>query len=503
MTMTDEAEALQQFYHDESLDRLGDREWRLNNLYYIIDATGNRVLFQPNNIQNQLNNNLWYLNLILKSRQHGITTDICILYLDYCLFTPNIRAGIIAHTRDDAEIFFNDKIKYAYDNLPDRVKKDMVPADSRSARELSFGNNSAIRVGTSLRGSTLQLLHISEFGKICAKYPDKAKEIVTGSLNTVHSGQIITIESTAEGKSGYFYDYCTEAHKTIVRGGRLAPLEWRLFFFPWYKDAKNTVNCAGVTIPEAMATYFRTVEAGERIELTSEQKAWYYLKWKIQGSDMKREYPSTFDEAFEASLQGAYFAHQFERIYREGRITNLSYEEGYPVHTFWDLGMNDTTDIWFAQKVLNQWRIIDFYENEGEGLSHYAQVLRSKEYEYGNHYAPHDIEVRELGTGKTRKEQAEAYGISFCVAPKLAKADQIEAARNILQHCWFDEARCNDGINGLEAYRKVWDDRNGCYKNDPLHDWASNPADAFEVFAVVSSDIGRKSNSGFVPRRSR
>jgi hypothetical protein len=85
----------------------------------------------------------------------------------------------------------------------------------------------------------------------------------------------------------------------------------------------------------------------------------------------------------------------------------------------------------------------------------------------------------------------------------LAKADQIEAARNILQHCWFDEARCNDGINGLEAYRKVWDDRNGCYKNDPLHDWASNPADAFEVFAVVSSDIGRKSNSGFVPRRSR
>jgi hypothetical protein len=154
--------------------------------YYIIDATGNRVLFQPNDIQHHLNQNLWYLNLILKSRQHGITTDICILYLDYCLFTPNIRAGIIAHTRDDAEIFFNDKIKYAYDNLPDQVK-GMVPADSRSARELSFGNNSAIRVGTSLRGSTLQLLHISEFGKICAKYPDKAKEIVTGSINTVQA----------------------------------------------------------------------------------------------------------------------------------------------------------------------------------------------------------------------------------------------------------------------------------------------------------------------------
>jgi hypothetical protein len=496
--MTDEA--ARQFWHDESLDRLGERQWRLNNLYSIIDATGNRVLFQPNGIQHQLNHNLWYLNLILKSRQHGITTDICILYLDYCLFTPNIRAGIIAHTRDDAEIFFNDKIKYAYDNLPDQVK-GMVPAESRSARELSFGNNSAIRVGTSLRGSTLQLLHISEFGKICAKYPDKAKEIVTGSLNTVHPGQVITIESTAEGKSGYFYDYCTEAHKGSLRNGRLSPLEWRLFFFPWYEDAKNTVAASNIPIPDTMNVYFRSLEAGQHIDLTENQKAWYYLKWKLQGTDMKREYPSTFDEAFEASLEGAYFARQFERIYREGRITHVPYEEGYPVHTFWDLGMNDTTDIWFAQKILNQWRIIDFYENNGEGLSHYAQVLRSKGYEYGSHYAPHDIEVRELGTGKTRKEQAEAYGIAFSVAPKLPKADQIEAARNILQHCWFDEAKCNDGIKGLEAYRKAWDDRNACYKNDPLHDWASNPADAFEVFAVMSSDIGRKSSSGFRPRR--
>ena len=214
------AESAEAWMHDELLDRLSDREWRLNNLYYIIDATGNRVLFQPNGIQEQLNQGLWYLNLILKSRQHGITTDLCILYLDYCLFTPNIRAGIIAHTRDDAEIFFNDKIKYAYDNLPEQVKA-MVPADSRSARELSFGNNSAIRVGTSLRGSTLQLLHISEFGKICAKYPEKAKEIVTGSLNTVHPGQVITIESTAEGKSGYFYDYCNEAHKSTGARGRI------------------------------------------------------------------------------------------------------------------------------------------------------------------------------------------------------------------------------------------------------------------------------------------
>lgn len=480
---------------------LRNRQWRLKNLYFIIDKDGKRVQFTPNDIQSELNDHMWYLNLILKSRQHGITTDICILWLDYCLFNDNIRAGIIAHTKDDAEIFFNDKIKYAYDNLPDYVRA-MTPARSESARELSFGNNSAIRVGTSLRGSTLQLLHVSEFGKICAKYPEKAKEIVTGSLNTVHPGQIIVIESTAEGRSGYFFDYCDEAHKIELARRSPTQMEWKLFFFPWYKDPKNVMDAEGITIPETMEKYFKTIEISQAIILSRQQKLWYFLKWKLQGSDMKREYPSTFEEAFEASIEGAYFAHQFERIYREGRIATVPYEEGYPVHTFWDLGYDDMLDIWFAQYILNQWRFVDFYQNNGEGLAHYAKVLREKDYEYGQHFAPHDIEVHELGTGKTRIEQAKEYGISFTTAPKLLKPDQIEAARVALQHCWFDEAKCSDGISGLEAYRKEWDDKNGCYKNNPLHDWASHPADAFLTFAVVRDTITGESSSGFIPKRA-
>jgi hypothetical protein len=501
MTPTNAAEDLREAIRQELVGDLSNRQWRLSNLYWIIDKEARRVKFIPNDIQCELNDNIWYLNLVLKSRQHGITTDICILWLDYCLFNDNIRAGIIAHTKDDAEIFFNDKIKYAYDNLPEKIR-GMVPARSESARELSFGNNSAIRVGTSLRGSTLQLLHISEFGKICAKYPDKAKEIVTGSLNTVHSGQVIVIESTAEGRAGHFYNYCEEAHKAQLRGGALSVMEWKLFFFPWYKDPKNIIDPSGVVIPETMDKYLKGIEIMQQNVLSQVQKAWYYLKWKIQGSDMKREYPSTFEEAFEASVEGAYFASQFERIYREGRIANVPYEEGLPVYTFWDLGVNDTTDIWFIQNYMGkEWRCIDFYENSGEGLAHYAQVIRGKGYEYGGHYAPHDIEVMELGTGKTRKEQAKTYGIDFNVAPKLAKIDQIEAGRNALQFCWFDEAKTAEGVKALESYRKVWDDKNGCYKNEPLHDWASNGSDAFLTFAVVRENIGGGGNSGFTPKR--
>ena len=186
---------------DDDMRRcLKSRAWRLHNLYHIVDERARDVIFRPNLVQRRFHSDIWYLNIILKSRQHGITTDRCIAALDLTLFQPNTRAGIIAHNREDAEAFFRDKIKYAYDRLPEALRSSL-DSKSNTARELMFSNNSAIRVGTSMRSATLQYLHISEFGKICKKYPDKAKEIVTGSLNTLHVGQQCTIESTAALKT--------------------------------------------------------------------------------------------------------------------------------------------------------------------------------------------------------------------------------------------------------------------------------------------------------------
>ena len=163
--------------------KYNDQQWRLNNLYYITDSTARKIKFTMNSVQLKLYTFMWYLSLVLKSRQHGITTFFCLYFLDVCLFNSNIHAGIIAHNREDAEAFFRDKIKFAYDNLPDWLK-NARETESENARELSFPNGSVIRVGTSMRSTTLQYLHISEFGKLCAKYPEKAREVVTGSLNT-------------------------------------------------------------------------------------------------------------------------------------------------------------------------------------------------------------------------------------------------------------------------------------------------------------------------------
>lgn len=194
---------------EQAENRLNDPLWRLNNLYWIIDKSGNKTLFQLNWAQKKLYQEMWYCNIILKARQLGISTFVCLLFLDRCLFNSNLHAGIIAHTREDAEVMFR-RVKFAYDSLSAELKA-LRSVNTDNARELQLSNGSTLRVGTSMRSSTLQLLHISEFGKTCAKFPDKAREIVTGSLNALALGQYVFIESTAEGREGYFYQMCKEA----------------------------------------------------------------------------------------------------------------------------------------------------------------------------------------------------------------------------------------------------------------------------------------------------
>ena len=183
--------------------QLSDPRWRLNNLYFITDKSGNRIQFQMNWAQENLMNDLHFCNVILKARQLGFTTFIQIFMLDQCIFNSNIRAGTIAHRLDDARLIFRDKVKYPYDNLPEALR-NARPLLSDSAEELVLANNSSIRVGTSLRSGTLQYLHISEYGKLCAQFADKAREVRTGALNTLQAGQVVFIESTAEGREGHF-----------------------------------------------------------------------------------------------------------------------------------------------------------------------------------------------------------------------------------------------------------------------------------------------------------
>ncbi|MEI8329710.1 MAG: terminase [Chlamydiia bacterium] len=461
---------------------LTDPLWRLNNLYWIIDKSGNKVLFQLNWAQKQLYSEMWYCNLILKARQTGISTFVCLLFLDRCLFNSNLHAGIIAHTREDAEVMFR-RVKFAYDSLPAELKA-IRSVNTDNARELQLSNGSTLRVGTSMRSSTLQLLHISEFGKICAKFPDKAREIVTGSLNALAPGQYVFIESTAEGREGYFYQMCKEAQAIKDSGKKLSALDFRFHFFPWWGHKDYRIDSQDLAVPEHLSSYFNALESQINGKLESEQRAWYVKRALTQGEDMKREFPSTPDEAFEASNEGLYYGKQIVEARQQGRIRNVYYDANVPVHTAWDLGYNDSTAIWLFQQCGQEIHLLEYYENSGEALTHYLQYLKSKPYTYAKHLVPHDAAVHEYSTGLSRVEVARNHGTHFTVVSDIGINEGIDAVRNILNRCWFDEAKCSRGITALESYKKEWNDRHGCWSSLPLHNFASHGADAFRMMAV-------------------
>ena len=181
--------------------------------------------------------------------------------------------------------------------------------------------------------------------------------------------------------------------------------------------------------------------------------------------------------SFQSALPGAYFASEMESALEQGRITQVAYEPELPVSTYWDLGVSDANAIWFAQHVGNETRLIDYYENSGEGLVHYIQLLRSKEYVYDRHYAPHDIEVREFSTGRSRRDTALNLGIDFMVGKKIDKMEAIDSLRRFLGRCWFDQDKCKVGIAALRNYHKAFNDKTRTFSS-PVHDWSSHGVDA-------------------------
>lgn len=456
-----------------------DPVWRISNLYTITNKAGEIVPFRPNWAQLEWLESYGKRNLILKARQLGMSTLMGIWQLDHCLFTPNQNAVTIAHERSALEGLFSRNVRDVYERLPEGIKS-AVPASRDRTHQLKFGNGSELSVALSARSGTVQVLHVSEFGKVCAKYPAKAKEIVTGAFEAVPHDGVIVIESTAEGQSGYFYDYVMETHQAAGEGRQS---EWELFFFPWHKHPEYKAKQKGETVIQApLVKYFAGLK--ERgIEASQAQQIWYAAKAKSLGDDIKREHPSFIEEAFESSTEGAFYAEQVGRARSEGRIAQVPYQGGFPVETWWDLGMDDSTAIWFAQRVGREIHMIDYYEASGEGLQHYAEVIQQKQSAwkciYSRHIAPHDIRVRELGTGRSRLETAQALGIDFEVCGQHRIEDRIEAVRNGLSVCWFDAEACHRGVKALDSYRKEWDDVRGAWRAKPLHDWSSHAADAF------------------------
>lgn len=269
---------------------LGVKRWRLEHLYKIVDKEANLIFFKPNQIQLEFNDECWYRNIILKARQLGFTTNACIDGLDDVLFNNNFTMVIIAHEKDAVTKIFK-KVRIAWDNFPQKIKDKMgYVVNTDSANELSFNNGSSIRVALSTRADTVNRLHISEFGKICKKYPMKAEEIISGAIPSVPEGGRIDIESTAEGDWGAFHDMFWESWETVPRVNK----EYKAFFYPWTLDEGYRLN-ADVDITKEASDYQLLHK------LTNDQIRWYYIEKKTQKDNMMREYPTTPEEAFASS----------------------------------------------------------------------------------------------------------------------------------------------------------------------------------------------------------
>ena len=478
--------------------------WRIDSgLYQIVDAEGALVPFHMNESQQSFFDAMWYWNLILKGRQQGFSTFAGIIALDQIMWNESFRCGIIAQTEPDCVKLFRNKIERPYLALPEDLRRRKGKIRS-NATELVIGKNggkeSSVQVSMSMRGDTLNYLHVSEFGKICKMAPQRAREIVTGAFKTLAVGQILIVESTAEGE-GQYKEFCDEAQANEAAGRKLTEMDFKLHFFPWWKKAGNWIDPDGVEIDANFTLYFAELETKHGVPpLSDGQKAWYVKTAKILKGDMHREEPSYPEEAFKSHIKGAIYAAEMVWLRQHKRITQVPWQADLVVNTFWDFGVstNNETTVWFHQKNGAADCFIKYYEAEGKGLKHFVDHIKEQGYTLGTHFLPHDGDARVQGDEEeayTRKEMLERLGLENCViVPRTKDIDNgIELTSQRMPSCYIDAEACADGIKALDNYVRKYDKARDCFTK-PLHNWASNGADSFRQWGQSKSIASPKTN---------
>lgn len=474
---------------------LQDRFWRLNHLYWILTEQGDKIQFKLNAVQMLLYKALWWLNIIPKSRQHGITTFISIFMLDACLFNSDIRCGIIAHKLKDAIKIFREKVKYAYTHLPDDLKAAITLVKD-DAQELIFSNNSGIYVGTSMRSGTLQYLHVSEYGWICTHAASKAAEVKTGAMETIHDKGMIFIESTGEGPEGDFPDMCRAAESLRQSGRELGTMDWKIHFFGWHEKPGNTTDPAFVDVSEDDNIYFDKLESIYSKTITPEQRAWYVAKKRTLKHLIFKEHPSTFEEMLIASVEGAYYAQEMAEMREHGRITSVPHNPRYPVYTVCDLGVGSNMPWIFFQKIGLETHIINCYnlskkDDVRGGAVFYKGMLDDMraeyKYNYGKYFAPFDANKGECGTGEAIYETFKKHGIKFTRLPReMSVLNGIERMTNMFPLLWIDSELCKPLILAWQSYRREWLENVGMFTPQPVpRQPASHYADAGRYLSMI------------------
>ena len=412
-----------------------------------------KIPYKPRELQAEMHTSVKRWNVLVMHRRFGKTVWAVNHLIKYALTCelPRPRVAFIAPTFTQAKRIAWDYVKYY---------ASVIPGVSFNETELrvDFPNGGRLMLLSaenpdSLRGIYLDLCVFDEFGM---QNPRVGGEVVRPALSDREGAAVFL--GTPAGHN-HFFDLLEQAKSETANGSD----QW----------------------------YHKVVKASESNIVKAEELE------AAQAQMTPEQYEQEYECSFTAAIIGAYYAKLLVDAEDSGRVTRTPYDPAYPVHTAWDLGINDSTAIWFAQVFRGgAVNIIDYYESSGVGLDHYADILKQKDYHYGDHLAPHDIEVRELVSGKSRLETAYSLGIRFRVIPKMKVADGINAARLLIPKCCFDRDRCASGLEMLRQYRQDWDDKRKVFRDHPRHDYTSHCADAFRYLAVGlenRASVGRPS----------
>ena len=502
------------------LEKLNDQFWRVNNLYWIQGLTPDgeltKLKFKMNRVQEDYYWNQWWRNDILKSRQHGMSTLIAILMLDQALFNPEQTCGIIDKTDDDA-VKKLAKQKYAYDHLDDdddpylaplgaAIKEAIQVVPPSNDHNFTFSNNSKIWAGTNLRGGTMSYLWISELGYTAFFFPKKAAEIKSGSFNTAHRGSKIVIESTHEGgKTGLNYEMIRLAQSAPPRD-QMTELDWQFHFYAWHDDPKNHLPMRPdqtLTMTQEETKYFKTLEEEHGISLSMEQKAWYIKIQHTQKDDMRKEHPSTPEEALNAVIKGAIYGEQISRMRREKRIIDFSVDPSYPLWSFWDLGQSDHTSMGLFQFTGRDYSVIDTFTWKGEDYRFYLSKIEEWERKYGfisADFLPHDGNHKQGAMKHSWKDAFEQGGRkNVHIVPRTPdRWIGIRHLRALLPRMWIHATNCDvvrevgygfdseeipSAITCLESYHTMPTESGARIMEMPVHDHTSHTCDMFRTFS--------------------
>lgn len=453
--------------------------WRLNNLYTIINKAGDKVIFRMNLSQHKVYaKSLKHPRLIiLKSRQQGISTFWLVFFFDDLCTHSNFSIGLMAQGQDEASTLLT-RVKLLWDELAPLVKRHWrINLSVDNTKALMLTNGSSIFIRTSFRSTTLQRLHISEMGKIANNFPKKAKETKTGTLQTIAAGNIAVIESTAEGDN-MFKEMWDNA---VTMYGELSSKDFLAVFLSWIDDP----TCAeekDQIISDKEAKYFARIEEEIGITLTREQKNFWIMQYRELGDDIYQEYPSTATEAFMVNKDGAYYARLYLMwVIGYNRVKENLYDPNLEVQVAVDLGMDDTNVLTIFQDYNDSTRIIDEIYDNGQDIVYYCDELKKKHYFSNIKHVilPHDAEVKELTSGKTRRQvfEEELPGVDITLLEKVSIQEGINAVRQMVKRLWIDP-KCKYLIKCLLNYSKEWDDKRSRWRNKPDHNEYSNGADS-------------------------